>query len=567
MSLTGALNIGKTALTTSQAMLQVTGNNIANAGNADYTRQVGKVVTTRDRMLKPGVFMGTGVNLQSITRQIDEALESRIRGSISDSSAADSSQQWLGRVEAVFNELTDTDLSTALSTFFNAWSNLANKPQDMGLRQIVLQDGAAVASRFRDLRQQLESLIGDVDDRLQALTLDADALAEQIADLNRQITAAEGGTGGTANGLRDQRDALLKELSKLIDVTTVNDRSITNVFVGSEPLVQLDQNRGIELTTESVDGAIEASLIFRANNGTMTVTSGALGSLMSVRERLTGVIEEVDRLAGALMFEVNKLHSSGQGVAAFSNVNATATVDDADAVLNTKAAGLDFTPTNGSFVVHVKHKATGQTVSTLVNVDLDGLGGNDTTLNTLRAELDAIDGVSAVVSSGGQLRLSADTTDIEISFSQDNSGVLAALGINTFFAGSDARDIAVSETVKNNPSLLAAARNGQPGDNQTALAIASLETRALDALGGTSLKQTYEQMINAVAVQAAEARTTSEAARVINETLMAQRELLSGVSLDEEAINLMKYQRAYQAAARVVAAIDELMQTMLTMVR
>ncbi|MGH7214735.1 MAG: FlgK family flagellar hook-associated protein, partial [Tepidisphaeraceae bacterium] len=203
MSLIGALNIGKSALAVSQAALQTTGNNIANAGNTDYTRQVGHVSANRDQQLRPGVFIGTGINLDSIERQIDEALQGRLRGSVSDNEAADTVQQWLGRVEAVFNELSDQDLSTQLSQFFNSWSNLANKPQDTGLRQVVLQNGASVAAWLRDTRSKLDGLQKDVDDRLGALAIDADGLAQKVADLNQQIILAEGGTGGVANGLRD----------------------------------------------------------------------------------------------------------------------------------------------------------------------------------------------------------------------------------------------------------------------------------------------------------------------------------------------------------------------------
>src|SRR5688572_14670521 len=156
MSLTGALNIGKSALSVQQAAIQVTGNNIANAGNADFTRQVAGISAAKDRQVGPGLFIGTGVNLDSVRRQIDEALEARLRGSVSDTESADVTEQWLGRVEAVFNELGDDDLSTRLSTFFAGWSNLANKPQDMGMRQVVLQEGAGVASWMNQLRTQLD---------------------------------------------------------------------------------------------------------------------------------------------------------------------------------------------------------------------------------------------------------------------------------------------------------------------------------------------------------------------------------------------------------------------------
>src|SRR5258706_15130566 len=102
MSLLGALQVGKSALAVQQAALQVTGNNIANAGNADYTRQVATLTPTPDQQITPGTFIGTGVDLSSVTRQIDEALNARLRSSISDSASATTSQQWLSQVEATF---------------------------------------------------------------------------------------------------------------------------------------------------------------------------------------------------------------------------------------------------------------------------------------------------------------------------------------------------------------------------------------------------------------------------------------------------------------------------------
>ena len=133
MSLIGVLNLGKSAMAVQQAAIQVTGQNISNAGNADYTRQSADISPNRDQQLQPGIFLGTGVNLSAVQRQIDDALESRLRGSISDNEGAKSTQEWLVRVEATFNELSDDDLSTQLSAFFNSWSNLApRKHLDVG---------------------------------------------------------------------------------------------------------------------------------------------------------------------------------------------------------------------------------------------------------------------------------------------------------------------------------------------------------------------------------------------------------------------------------------------------
>src|SRR3954468_12244949 len=305
MSLIGALNAGKSGIAVQQAALQVTGNNIANAGNADYTRQVATLGPSRDKKLQPGMFVGTGVDLTGIKRQIDEALNSRIRSSASDNSAADTTQQWLSRVEGVFNELSDEDLSTGMSKFFNAWSNLANKPQDVGLRQVVLQNGEEVANSLQSLRNQFSSLQADVDDKMKAAANDADQLAGQIADLNQQVVNAEGGAGdskGGANGLRDRRDALVKQLSGIVDVKTTEDKGVVNVYVGSEPLVIGTTNMGVGLKTVADDeGRRTAEVIFKQNNGTMNGQAGQSGSLVAVKKDIADTIDKTDDIAANLI--------------------------------------------------------------------------------------------------------------------------------------------------------------------------------------------------------------------------------------------------------------------------
>ena len=564
MSLIGALNIGKSALATHQAAIQVTGNNIANAGSADYTRQVASSSPAKDRRVGQGLFVGTGVQLDAVRRQIDEALEARLRGSVSDNVSADTTHQWLDRIEAVFNELGDDDLSTRLSTFFASWSNLANKPQDMGLRQVVLLEGDGVATWFNDMRRQLGSLRADADDRLDALAKDADQLAGRIADLNGEVVVAEGGGAAQANGLRDQRDAALKRLSELIDLRTVADGGVVNVYLGSEPLVVNADNRGLALEETPVDGKPNVSLVIKATGGDAPVSSGQLGGLTAARATLDEVIGQLDTLAGGLIFELNKLHASGQGLEGYSNVTAAYSAARTNVALNDPTSGLPFAANNGSFVVHVRQKATGLVTSTLVQVDLDGAGA-ETTLDSLRADLAGIGGVNASVT-GGRLTVGASGDAVDVSFSQDSSGALSALGLNTFYTGRDARDIALNQVIRSRPALLAAARNGAPGDNQTARSIAALESQAVASLGGTSLKDSYQAMVNQVGAATSTALTEAEAAGVVRETLESQREALSGVSLDEEAVNLMRQQRAFQGAARVVSVIDELMRTILGMV-
>jgi len=140
------------------------------------------------------------------------------------------------------------------------------------------------------------------------------------------------------------------------------------------------------------------------------------------------------------------------------------------------------------------------------------------------------------------------------------------LGVNTFFSGTDAQSIAVNGAVVKDPNLIAAAKNGDSGDNQTALAIADLATTAVKSLNGSTLNDSYQSLITNIATQTSQATADTQATAAVVSTLQNQRESISGVSMDEEAINLMRYQRAYQGAARLVTVVNDMMDTMMNLV-
>ncbi len=545
--------------------MQVTGNNITNAGNADYTRETASTSENPDQQLAPGLFVGTGVDLDSVTRQIDESLQSRINSSVSDNQAATTSENVLGQVESTFNALSGNDLSSQLSTFFNSWSSLANNPQDPGARQTVIQDGQKVGQYFQSLNGQLTTLQTNTNTQITALAKSADGLADQIAQLNGQITTAEGGTGGSANSLLDARDAAVKQLSQLVNITTVNDGTNENVYIGSDALVSGTTNRGITTNQTETNGLVTESLAFKSDNGSMNVTSGQIGALINVNSQIGDTVTQVNSLANNLTFEMNKVYSSGQGLNGFSSVTSTNQVTDPTAQLDTAASGLTNIPTNGSFVVHVTNKTTGLSTSTLVKVDADGLNNDDTSLNSLTADLNGVNGVTATIN-GGKLTIASSDPDDQISFSQDSSGVLASLGINSFFTGTDASNIAVNQTVVNDPTMLAAAKNGSPDDNQTALAIANLQSQPMSGLGGSTLTASYQSIVNNVSNAAAAAKTNAEATQTVQDTLTAQRESLSGVDLNEEAVNMMTQQRAFQGAARLITTVNTMMDEIMNLI-
>ena len=174
-------------------------------------------------------------------------------------------------------------------------------------------------------------------------------------------------------------------------------------------------------------------------------------------------------------------------------------------------------------------------------------------------------GITATVSADRSLVITAATGD-ELTFSEDSSGALAALGINVFFSGSTGEDVGVSEVIRGDASLLGAGAENITGSNAVALEIAALQDKSVESLGGKSLREYWQAGVNELAVRTNAANTRLEGATLVRESLDAQNAAVSGVSLDEEAIDLLSFQRQFQAAARFISVIDETLQSLMAIV-
>jgi flagellar hook-associated protein 1 FlgK len=562
MSLLSILNVGASGLAAQQAALQVTGNNIANAGNAGYTRETAT--------LSPGVgsggsgtaYLGNGVNLVSVNRQIDLNLQARITSANSDASSTSTQNNWLSQVESTFNALGSNSLSGQLTTFFNDWSSLASNPTNAGSRQVVLSDGAALASGFNQVRTGINGLQQSADSQVRTDVGTINSLATQIASLNSQINASSQGGTVAPNNLLDQRDALVSQLSGLTNVTTVTNGMSMNVYIGSQPLVSGTTARQLTTSTStSAAGDVTTSIAFAGTPPTpAAITSGEIGGLLSAQSAAAATGAQVDTLASTLIYQVNNIHASGQGLSGLTTASSTNAVSDPNAPLS--AAGLPVSPTNGSFVLSETDPTTGVTTSRLIKVNLSATSSSPTTLNSLAASISDAN-VTATVS-GGKLviRANGNTT---IGFSQDTSGTLASLGINSFFTGSSAGSIAVSSAVSSNPSLIAAASG--TGNNTAALAIAALGGQSMTALGGATLSSSYDSMISSIATATSNSSAAAASTGAVLTTLKNQQQSLSGVSLDEESANMLEQQRAYQGAAQVIYTVNQMIQSLLTVVQ
>ncbi|MEC8734706.1 MAG: flagellar hook-associated protein FlgK [Planctomycetota bacterium] len=562
MSLNGALQVGQSAILASQAAISVAGNNMANAATPGYHRQRIGIMPGRPESIGRGQFTGTGVQIGSITRQIDVALQARMRTAIGDQAGAMIDQRFLASVELLQNELSGADISSQVSAFFNSWSELANNPTDSGMRSLVLQQGESLAGGIRQLRGEYVVLREEADRGLGVAVERADAILDEIAQLNISIAQTEQGVG-QANTLRDQRDGLIDELSELIDVTTIDQANgAVDVLVGSLPVVISGESRGLELRTETVNGLREVSIRIEADGSDLMVSSGTIGGLLRQREQtIEPVIQTLDQFTSQLIFEVNRVHSQGQGARGWSQLTSGNAVSDPSAALNASASELPFRMENGSFLISLTDPDTGSSSSFLIEIDPD-LDSLDSVASRIQSAIGPSGG-TAEVGQDGTLQLTAPEGQ-ELSFSEDSGGFLAALGINSFFNGSDGSDVAVNDSILSDSSLLATGSDFTAGSNGNVLKMVELRDKAVGGLSGRSLREFWESGVNDLAVRASAANTRLEGAAVVTESLFAQNQAVSGVSLDEEAIDLLSYQRQFQAAARYLSVIDETLQSLLS---
>lgn len=566
MGLNGALQIGRSAILTSQAAISVAGNNMANAATPGYHRQIANLSPSRSDAIGRNQFVGTGVSLVSVNRAIDYALQSRLRDAISDESAATIDERFLSAVETIQNELSNDDLSSRLSAFFNAFSELANNPLDDAVRTVVLQQGVSVADHVNMIRDEYVTLREEVDRSLGTAVERVDGLLGEIATLNQQIATAEGGQGGTtggANSLRDRRDQLIDELSAYMDVSTIDQpNGVVDVLVGSTPIVLAGESRGLELRRESGPDGVEVTVRVGEDGTILDVPSGSIGALMRQRsETVDPAIAAIDDFAGQLAFQVNRVHSQGQGTSLRSEFTGSIRLEDPAANLNGDFSGLPWPIENGSFQLHVVDPASGNRTTHQVSVDPQNDSMQDI-VDRINIDL-GIPDVTASVTADGEFRLVA-ATGREIAFSDDSSGFLAAVGVNGFFTGTDATDLAVDQALLDDPSLMSTSTDFTPGGNDAALAMVALEEKPIDAFNGRSLREKWQSSVNELAVKTSAARTSLQSSQLVRANLDAQSQSVSGVSIDEEAIDLMTLQRQFQAAARFITVIDETMQTLLS---
>ncbi len=585
MSLFGTLQMTGNTLQAMQVGLHVAGNNIANANSPGFIRE--EVLYAPAPVQKRGnLVLGLGVEIAGIVQKVDSFLADRLRDAAGDTASAEVQDKAYKDLENLLGALDgETSLSSQLSDFFGSIKKITDPTgaEPLSLRNLAILQGKTLAQNISQLDRRVLDLRDQLNTQVEQTGAAINELTFTIQQLNVRISAIEGGGAGAseAGALRTQRQNAVADLSKLVGVTTNEQPSGgISVAVGGEFLVFEGIRREVAVVSDTIDGLPSAEVQFADTRSPLELNSGKLAGLVKARDDIAGNFHDtLGEFTGTLIYEFNKLYSQGQGLTGFKSLTSQNGVSDPNAPLD--AAGLPFTPTDGSFKIIVRDKNSGVSEQTEIKIELGGVDG-DTTLNDLAAQLNAVDGISASVGSDGRLTISADGAGTDFSFQMDDkeatsgeidanqaneSGILAALGLNTFFTGDSALNIAVNQTLSgiSGASYFAASRSGIGNDLNNALELERFFDRPLNALEGATLASRYDQLANELTQGSTVAGSVLEGYQAFEATLDGEFQAISGVNLDEEAINMITLQRIYQASARLVRTISEMLDVLVNL--
>lgn len=610
------ITIAKKALMTHQAAQNVVAHNIANESTPGYSRQ--RPVLVADAPLSfPAVngvvsqgFIGTGVMVQTIQQVRDEFIEARLNTEKQGLKQWERLDEVLKQIEVIFSPLEEGDLGTLLSDFFGAWEELSLSPESLAFRTNVVSTGSKVTNAINQMYGRLVELQRDLNSTIQQKVAQANKLTEQIARLNKSIRDIES-SGHAANDLRDERERLIGELSDLMDVSAREAKfGQKTVYLNEIAIVQSDS--ALELTTAPTlknDKIVEIRVA--KSNVVAPVRGGEVYGLQTARDTVIPFyLEKLNELARQLMIEVNALHSTGFGLNDnLGNPTTGYTFFEADELL-TKNTNVQ-TAVFSAIVVGSQALPEGTTRNTTLDQigvtagSFDIVFGTGTTLTTQTITLTAAEVAAGTAISLAQLlgRISnvpglsaafdTETRTVRITATgartlvvQNNTtnfvapavtGLLTAgegaqlasgdLAAHAMVISDDiAARIRINGRVAADHSRVATSTTaaGVPGNGQRALDIANLQSAKTM---GDPKGETYENFFASVVTRVG--LDTQEATRQVDnftlhvETLTNRREEISGVSIDEELINMERFQKAYNASARLFQTLTEMVDVLL----
>jgi len=514
------LDIGMRAMTASMTAIKTAGQNIANVNVPGYSR---RVIDT-----KSVSYSGEDTITVLQTRRVrDRFTDHHIRMESQSLGKWEMQSLFYGQMEGVFLEPSEHGLNNTISEFWNSWEDLASVPFDPAPRSVVVQQGIVLAqsinqidSQFRDLRRTANEYVGDRVGRV-------NDLADMIADLNVRIIATEA-SEQEASDARDNRDLLVDKMSKIVNTTVIErENGAISVLIGGRAIVDDATVAHLGTVLTASDDMRVSNVVWESDGATASITNGEIAGIIKMRdEAIPGVMAEMDQMAITLIDEVNTIHASGFGSNDSTNINF-------------------FTGTSASDIA-----VNDVIVNDIENVAASGStepGGN----SIARAIADLATSNSAgslLVGVGLGYQVDLDTDTISAGLRQEFVDAGATLS---------PANVTVSIVEAGNRWLI-----DDPDSNKRYYV--RKEDGVLNIYPASiSIGSFYSNSVNSLGARAQSASMMRENSEILLIGLEEQRESMSGVSLDEEAANLIKFQHAYESAAQYISVINELMDTLI----
>lgn len=531
------LNTALSGLFANQRSLGIVSHNIANANTEGYSRQVMNTVAYKPQVLPGGMgTLGVGVDVTAVKQVRDSYLDFKYRVETSVKGEWDARASVLTELEGIFNEPSDSSIAELLDQYYESLQSLQKNPENLTARTLVRQNTIALSEGVQRISTMLKDLQADLNFQFKSAVEEVNAYADQIAKLNETIYKAEL-EGGIANDVRDQRNVLLDKLSELVNIDYYeDDQNRFYVLVGGQQLVAHYRADTLELVpredklnADDGDGILDVQW---SNGNKLNVSSGKVLGLKNVRDNIDGdnkgipyYVDKLNEFVDTFSDTFNQIHQDGYG--------------------------LD--GSTGYYMFTINNMTTAEYKNYLLTKGFDGQAAIEVTSSVMS-------GVSALPEDEQQDKIASNIkTLIENNPSYQDKTVKMIDGKYYVVDRVKASEITIAKDLEDLNKIAAAVRlEDIPGDGSNILKM--IETRHNVTLYEWGAPEDYiKSLVSNLGVDAAEANRVATNQALLTNEYSTARDSIMGVSLDEEMANMIKYQTAYNANARMVNVFDEML--------
>lgn len=611
------IELGKRSIMAHTDAISTAGHNISNANTEGYSRQRVQLKEF-DPLYRPDLerperagMIGQGIDVQSITRIRDEMLDQRITAQQNQESYWDTRSKYYTMIEQIYNEPDEVSVRSNMDKFWESWQELSINPESQAARQAVVTRGESLSDSIKSKWENLMGVGSLINSDIDSTVKQINSYANQIAAVNSEIVRSRG-VGDNPNDLLDRRDLLVDKLSKLANITTDRrDPDEFMVHLDGKVLVQGGVARNFDLVSLTDNNGYE-KLVWADTREDASVSGGTLGALIELRDvDVRNEIQSLNTMTMNFSDLVNDVHRNAYGA---NNVTGLDFFTQHSFVENVNG-NFD---RNGDGVLDHSYifRFTGTTtLNPQEQIGFEGVmtfsgpSGNvqvpyhptDTVETVINRINDSNGEVKAYLDRNNNLVLKGTTAqnvenpDFVIRHVEDSgffltgySGILAASGADGAydFARADAVDslagaqfavspvlnpagyIEVNGVIKNDVKSVAAAfrddsGNVNAGDGRAAVEIASIRNTKVMIGHERTLDDYFADSVTNVGLKGEQAENNLKSHMAIMNDLRTMRDSISGVNIDEELSDIIKFQHGYNAAAKFVTIWDSLINTVI----